>query len=95
MIKKPKKFTDTKINNWKINGRSINWFEINVLLNIKLAIAEQYGSIFNQINKLTIKIYSHQRYVNIILYLKFSRPKKPRQFLKNTFSKSSICSNSL
>ena len=38
-------------------------FEINDLKKIKTA--QQRGFIFNQINKPTIKIYLHQRYVII------------------------------
>ena len=51
-------------------------------LNIKLTIARQRGFILNQINKLTIKIYSHQRYVNISYYLKQRIPIMHRQFFK-------------
>ena len=38
--------------------------------------------IFNQINKLTIKFYSHQQYMNICYYLKHRIPKMFRQFFK-------------
>ena len=51
-------------------------------LNIKLTIARQRGFKFNQINKLTIKIYSHQRYINISYYLKHHIPIMHRQFFK-------------
>ena len=70
-------------NNEKINislsFESLGLYE----LNIKLTIARQRGFILNQINKLTIKIYSHQRYINISYYLKHRIPIMHRQFLKN------------
>ena len=49
-------------------------------LNKKLTIARQRSFIFNQINKLTIKIYSHQRYINIRYYLKHLIPMCHRLF---------------
>ena len=55
---------------------------IILLKNIKLTIARQRGFILNQINKLTIKIYSHQRYINISYYLKHRIPIMHRQFFK-------------
>ena len=51
-------------------------------LNKKITIARQIGFIFNRINKLTIKIYSHQRYINISFYLKHRIPIMHRQFFK-------------
>ena len=51
-------------------------------LNIELTIARQRGFILNQINKLTIKIFSHQRYINISYYLKHRIPIMHRQFFK-------------
>ena len=39
-------------------------------LNKKLKLARQRGFRFLHINELTIKIYSHQRYINIRCYLK-------------------------
>ena len=69
-------------NNEKINislsDESLSLYE----LNIKLTIARQRGFILNQINKLTIKIYSHQRYINISYYLKHRIPIMHRQFFK-------------
>ena len=69
-------------NNEKINislsDESLGLYE----LNIKLTIARQRGFILNQINKLTIKIYSHQRYINISYYLKHRIPIMHRQFFK-------------
>ena len=51
-------------------------------LNKKLKLAQQKGFIFNQINKLTIKFYSHLRHINISYYLKFPIPMGHRQFFK-------------
>ena len=69
-------------NNEKINislsDESLGLYE----LNIKLTIARQRGFILNQINKLTIKIYSHHRYINISYYLKHRIPIMHRQFFK-------------
>ena len=50
-------------------------------LNRKLKIAKQNGFIFSQINKLTMKIYSHL-YINKIYYLKFKIPMCHRQFFR-------------
>ena len=52
------------------------------VLNKKLTIARQRGFIMNQIKKLTIKIFSHQRYINISYYLKHRIPIMHRQFFK-------------
>ena len=69
-------------NNEKLNislsDESLDLYE----LNIKLTIARQRGFILNQINKLTIKIYSHQRYINISYYLKHRIPIMHRQFFE-------------
>ena len=56
-------------NNEKIKltnmGKSMNLYDLNK----KLKVVRQNGFIFNQINKLIIKIYSHLRYINIGYYL--------------------------
>ena len=69
-------------NNEKINitisDESLGLYELNK----KLTIARQRGFILNQINKLTIKIFSHQRYINISYYLKHRIPIMHRQFFK-------------
>ena len=69
-------------NNEKINislsDESLGLYESNK----KLTIARQRGFILNQINKLSIKIYSHQRYINISYYLKHRIPIMHRQFFK-------------
>ena len=61
-----------------ISDESLGFFELNK----KLILARQRGFKFNQINKLTIKIYSHQRYINISYYLKHRIPIMHRQFFK-------------
>ena len=68
--------TNNEIINIIISNESLGLYE----LNIKLTIARQRGFLLNQINKLTIKIYSHQRYVNISYYLKHRIPIMHRQF---------------
>ena len=70
--------TNNEIINITISDESLGLYE----LNIKLTIARQRGFILNQINKLTIKIYSHQRYINISYYLKHRIPIMHRQFFK-------------
>ena len=56
----------------------MNLFELNK----KLTLARQRGFRFVRINNLTIKIYSHQRYINISYYLKHRIPIMHRQFFK-------------
>ena len=70
--------TNNAINNISISVESLGLYELNK----KLTIARQRGFKFNQINKLTIKIYSHQRYINISCYLKHRIPIMYRQFFK-------------
>ena len=70
--------TNNEIINITISDESLSLYE----LNIKLTIARQRGFILNQIKKLTIKIYSHQRYINISYYLKHRIPIMHRQFFK-------------
>ena len=48
-------------------------------LNKKLIVARQNAFIFNHLNKLTLKLYSHLRYI-FIGYLKFQKPMCHRQF---------------
>ena len=52
-------------------------------LNKKLTVARGVGFLFDRMNKLTIKIYSNQRYMNIQYYLKFPIPMCHRQFFRN------------
>ena len=49
-------------------------------LNKKLAIARENGFIFNQINKLTIKIYSNLLNINTHYHLRLGAPPLHRQF---------------
>ena len=58
--------TNNEIINLLISDESMNLFELNK----KLTLARQRGFRFLQINKITIKFYSHQRYINICYYLK-------------------------
>ena len=46
-----------------ISGKSMNLFERNK----KSTVARQNGFNFNQINTLTIKFYSHLRYIHMLL----------------------------
>ena len=48
----------------------------------KLAVAGQKGFVFSQTNEPIIKIYSHQRCLNINCYLKFQIPVCLRQFFR-------------
>ena len=50
-------------------------------LNKKLTLARQRGSIFNQTNKPTIKIYSNLSHINIHYYLKHRIPMCHRKVL--------------
>ena len=70
--------TNNEIINISISDESLGLYE----LNIKLTIARQRGFILNQIKKLTIKIYSHQRYINISYYLKHRIPMGQRLFFR-------------
>ena len=51
-------------------------------LNEKLKIDRQRGSIFNQVQKLAIKVYSNLSTLSIHYYLKISISIKHRQFFK-------------
>ena len=46
----------------------------------KLTVARQNGFMFNQINKLTEKFYSHLRYINLSYHLKSQIPMCHTQF---------------
>ena len=67
-----------EIINISISDESFSLYEINK----KLTLARQIGLIFNQINKLTIKMYSHLRYKNISYYLKHRIPMGHRLFFR-------------
>ena len=58
-----------------IIGKSMNLYELNK--NLKVA-----GFTFNQESKLTIKLYSPLRYININYFLNFPMPLCQRQFFR-------------
>ena len=60
------------------SGKSIDLYELNK----KLTVARQRGYTLNQINKLTINIYSNLSQMNIHYYLKLQIPILHRRFLK-------------
>ena len=60
-----------------ISGKNLGLYELNK----KITLARERGYIFNQINKLTIKIYSKLSNINIRHYLKLSIPIMHRRFL--------------
>ena len=64
--------------NFTISGENMDLYD----LNNKLKAAREHGFIFLHKNKLTIKIYSRLRYINISFYLKFPIPIMHRQFFK-------------
>ena len=70
--------TNNDIINITISDESLGLYELNK----KLTIARQRGFKFNQIIKLTIKIYSHQRYINISYYLKHRIPMGQRLYFR-------------
>ena len=72
------KITINEIINITISDENLGLYELNK----KITIARQRGFILNQTNKLTIKIFSHQRYINISYYLKHRIPIMHRQFFK-------------
>ena len=70
--------TNNEIINLTISGKSMNLYELNK----KLTVARQNGCMFNQINDLSLKFYSHLRYINIRYYLKSQIPMCHRQFFR-------------
>ena len=75
------KFTNISNNeiiNLTISDKSMGLFELNK----KLTVARQRGFIFNQINKLTIKIYSNLQNITICCYLQLCIPMCHRLFFK-------------
>ena len=78
-------FTNTTNNetvNFTISDKSIGMYELNK----KLTIARGNGFIFNQINKLKIKICSNLSNINIHYHLRLGSPPLHRQFF-NKISK--------
>ena len=72
-------FTNTNNNetiDFTISDKCMGMYELNK----KLAIARGNGFIFNQINKLTIKIYSLLSNINIHYHLRLGAPPLHRQF---------------
>ena len=59
-----------------ISDKSLGMYELNK----KLTTARQNGFIFNQINKLTIKILSNLSHINIHYHLRLGAPPLHRQF---------------
>ena len=72
--------TNNEIINLTISGKSMSLYDLNK----KLTVARQNAFMFNQLNKLTTKFYSHLRYINISYYLKSQIPMCHRQFFKVT-----------
>ena len=70
--------TNNEIINISISDESMNLYEFNK----KLILARKRGFKFNQINKLTIKIYSHLRYINISYYLNHRIPMGQRLYFR-------------
>ena len=70
--------TNNEIVNFTISDKSLNLYELNK----KLTIARGRGFNFNQINKLTIKIYSNLKYINIHYHLKLGASPLHCRFFK-------------
>ena len=70
--------TNNEIINITISDESLGLYE----LNNKLTIARERGFVFNQTDKITIKVFSHQQDINISYYLKHRIPIMHRQFFK-------------
>ena len=70
--------TNNESVNFTISEKSMGMYELNK----KLTIARENGFIFNQINKLTIKILSNLSYINIHYHLRLGASPLHRQFFK-------------
>ena len=70
--------TNNEIVNFTISDKSLNFYELNK----KLTIARERGFNFNQINKLTIKIYSNLSNINIQYHLRLGASPLHRQLFK-------------
>ena len=68
--------TNNESVNFKISDKCMGMYELNK----KLTIALERGFKFNQINKLTIKIYSNLSNINIHYHLRLGAPPLHRQF---------------
>ena len=69
---------NNEIVNFTISDKSMGMYELNQ----KLTLARKRGFIFNQINKLTIKIYSNLSNIIIHYYLKHQIPMGQRLFFR-------------
>ena len=70
--------TNNEIVNFTISDKSMGSYELNK----KLTITRGNGFKFNQISKLTIKIYSNLSHINIQYYLKSQIPIMHRHFFR-------------
>ena len=68
--------TNIEIINLTISGKSMNFYELKK----NLKNARRNGFEFNQINELTLKIYSNLSNLNIPYYLKLQKPIMHRHF---------------
>ena len=68
--------TNNELVNFTISDKSMGMCELNK----KLTMARGIGFKFNQINKLTIKIYSNLSNINIYYHLRLGAPPMHRQF---------------
>ena len=68
--------TNNELVNFTISDKSMGSYELNK----KITIARENGFKFNQINKLTIKIYSNLSNINIHYHLRLGAPPLHRQF---------------
>ena len=68
--------TNNESVNFTISDKGLNLYELNK----KLTLARGNGFKFNQINKLTIKIYSNLSHINIHYHLRLGAPPLHRQF---------------
>ena len=71
--------TNNESVNFTISDKSMGMYELNQ----KLSISRKRGFKFNQINKLTIKIYSNLQNINIHYHLKLGVSPLHRQFFIN------------
>ena len=68
--------TKNELVNFTISDKNMGMYELNK----KLAIAREKGFIFNQINKLTIKILTNLSHINIHYHLRLGAPPLHCQF---------------
>ena len=68
--------TNNESVNFTISEKSMGMYELNK----KLTLTRENGYIFNQINKLTIKILSNLSHINIHYHLRLGAPPIHRQF---------------